>query len=65
MPDTDAADFAWFYGGAASFELGHCDNAQAYFEFVGNPDFGMPKDWQKGAKVYLRTIENESDKYCR
>lgn len=29
MPDSDASDFAWFYGGAASFELGQCDNAQA------------------------------------
>lgn len=65
MPNTDASDFAWFYGGAASFELGQCDNAQAYFEFVGNPDFGLPKDWQKGARVYLDTIEDESDKYCR
>ncbi len=65
MPDADASDFAWFYGGAASFELGQCDNAQAYFEFVSNPDFGLPKDWQDGAQHYLETIENESDRYCR
>lgn len=65
LPDATASDFAWFYGGAASFELGQCENAKAYFEFVANPDFGLPKDWQDGAQVYLEAIEEQADKYCR
>ncbi|MCR9159642.1 MAG: outer membrane protein assembly factor BamD [Nannocystaceae bacterium] len=65
MPDAVASDFAWFYGGAASFELGQCENAKAYFEFVADPDFGLPKDWRDGAQVYLETIEEKPGKYCR
>lgn len=65
LPDATASDFAWFYGGAASFELGQCENARAYFEFVANPDFGLPKDWQDGAQVYLEAIEEQPGKYCR
>lgn len=65
MPDEDASDFAWFYGGAASFELGQCENARAYFEFVKNPEFGLPKDWQEAAAVYIETIDEQGDKFCR
>lgn len=65
LPESAASDFAWYYGGAASFELGQCENSEAFFKFVADPDYGLPQELRDGAEIYLGLIENHSAKYCR
>jgi len=58
-PDSEAAGYAWFYGGVSSLALGKCTDARAYFDFVADPSFGLPKSWQSAAKEFITSMKSK------
>jgi hypothetical protein len=63
--DTDAGRYAWFYGGVAAMQRGACADAKDYFEVAADSGSGLPSDWSKIAKDYLKELAEQPDTWCR
>lgn len=63
-PDADASGYAWFYGGIASLHLGNCDDARAWFDYVAEPQYGLPAEWQTAAREYLQVMKKKPKQWC-
>jgi TolA-binding protein len=63
-PKADATIYAWYYGGVASIQLGWCDGARSYLEYVKDAKSGAPDDWRDSAGQYLAAIESDPARWC-
>lgn len=63
-PGAEATIFAWYYGGVSALQLGWCDGAKSYLEYVAGEDAGAPKDWRTSAGEYIAAIEAEPERWC-
>ena len=63
-PNADATIYGWYYGGVSSIQLGWCDGARGYLEYVSDAKSGAPDDWRDSAGKYLAAIEADPDRWC-
>lgn len=63
-PRADATIYAWYYGGVSALQLGWCDGAKGYLDYVASDTAGAPKDWRTSAGEYLAAIEGDPDRWC-
>lgn len=63
-PNADATIYGWYYGGVSSIQLGWCDGARGYLEYVSDAKSGAPDDWRDSAGKYLAAIERDPDRWC-
>lgn len=63
-PQADATIYAWYYGGVSALQLGWCDGARSYLDYVASEEAGAPKDWRASAGEYIAAIEREPERWC-
>ncbi|MBC8070355.1 MAG: outer membrane protein assembly factor BamD [Deltaproteobacteria bacterium] len=63
-PGTDAAAYAWYYGGLAAMQLGKCDDARQWFDFVVDPASGLASEWRDAAKDNLAAMRVDPRSWC-
>jgi serralysin len=63
-PNADATIYAWYYGGVSSVQLGWCDGARGYLEYVNEDTSGAPDEWRDSAGQYLAAMKSNPDRWC-
>lgn len=63
-PDADPTIYGWYYGGVASLQLGWCDGARGYLEYVESEASGAPAEWRSAAREYLAAVAKDPDRWC-
>jgi prepilin-type processing-associated H-X9-DG protein len=63
-PESDASNYALYYGGLAAMQLGRCDDAKAWFAWVVDPATGLASEWQAAAKDNLAEMKTNPKTWC-
>jgi TolA-binding protein len=63
-PRADATIYAWYYGGVSALQLGWCDGARGYLEYVESEEAGAPDEWRSAAREYLQAVEKDPARWC-
>ncbi|HWB78609.1 MAG TPA: outer membrane protein assembly factor BamD [Nannocystaceae bacterium] len=63
-PGTDAGAYAWYYGGLATMQRGHCSDAQIWFDYVVDASSGLSKEWRDAAKENLAAMKSDPAAWC-
>lgn len=63
-PRSDAAPYAWFYGGISALAAGWCDGANDYLSYASEVRSGLPADWRKVAAEYTEAIKADPKRWC-
>lgn len=63
-PESDASNYALYYGGLAAMQLGRCDDAAAWFAWVVDPATGLAAEWQAAAKDNVAEMKANAKIWC-
>jgi len=63
-PESDASNYALYYGGMSAMQLGNCADAKVWFDFVVDPATGLASEWQSAAKDNLAEMKSNHSTWC-
>lgn len=63
-PESDASNYALYYGGLSAMQLGKCDDAKIWFDYVVDPTTGLGNEWRSAAKDNLAQMKSHPTTWC-